>query len=55
MEQLNAAWSEASEDLYKAQQEAAAGPENGASPAGDAPDDAGVKDVDFEVVDEDDK
>jgi molecular chaperone DnaK len=57
MEQLNAAWSEASEDIYKAQQAAAADGgagdgaptgEPGAEPADE------VKDVDFEVVDEDD-
>ncbi len=53
MEQLNTAWSEASEDIYKAQQETAAGdgaPADGA--AADASTDD-VKDVDFEVVDED--
>jgi molecular chaperone DnaK len=57
MEQLNAAWSEASEDIYKAQQEAAAGDgapagEPGAQPGTEPADE--VKDVDFEVVDEDD-
>jgi molecular chaperone DnaK len=57
MEQLNAAWSEASEDIYKAQQEAAAGDgapagEPGAQPGAEPADE--VKDVDFEVVDEDD-
>ena len=52
MEQLNTAWSEASEDIYKAQQEAAAGDGAPASdPTAEAADD--VKDVDFEVVDED--
>jgi molecular chaperone DnaK len=52
MEQLNAAWSEASEDIYKAQQEAAAG--DGAPPEPGAETGDEVKDVDFEVVDEDD-
>jgi len=57
MEQLNAAWSEASEDIYKAQQEAAAGDgapagEPSAQPGAEPADE--VKDVDFEVVDEDD-
>jgi molecular chaperone DnaK len=53
MEQLNAAWSEASQDLYQAQQAAAeAAPETGgADAAADAGDD--VKDVDYEVVEED--
>jgi len=53
MEQLNTAWSAASEDIYKAQQEATAG--DGAptgEPAAEPADE--VKDVDFEVVDEDD-
>jgi molecular chaperone DnaK len=54
MEQLNTAWSEASEDIYKAQQEAAAGDGAPAEPgAAPEPEDE-VKDVDFEVVDEDD-
>jgi molecular chaperone DnaK len=54
IEQLNAAWSEASEDLYRAQQEEAAAPDG--APAGDGPaGEADVKDVDFEVVDEDEK
>jgi molecular chaperone DnaK len=54
MQQLNEAWNEASQDLYAAQQEAAAGAD-GAAPDGDAGDaepEAEVKDVDFEVVDE---
>lgn len=52
-EQLNAAWSEASEDLYKAQQEQAA--EASAPEAdGGSPDDD-VKDVDFEVVDDEEQ
>ncbi len=54
MEQLNAAWSEASEDLYRAQQEAAA-PENGTPEEATAAGEPDVKDVDFEVVDEEDK
>jgi molecular chaperone DnaK len=51
IEQLNAAWSEASEDLYRAQQEpeAAGGP----PPPGDGAGEPEVKDVDFEVVDGD--
>ena len=55
MEQLNTAWSAASEDLYRAQQESAG---DGAAPeAGDPADptaDAAVEDADFEVVDEGD-
>lgn len=57
MEQLNQAWSAASEDLYKAQAEAsdgeAADPEATANGAASSEDDAGVEDADFEVVDED--
>jgi molecular chaperone DnaK len=58
LEQANQAWNEASEELYKAQQEAAqAGQEGGGSNG--APDgggeEEGVKDVDFEVVDEEDE
>jgi molecular chaperone DnaK len=49
MEQLNAAWNEASEDLYRAQQQEAP-----ATPSGDEGDAARpVRDVDYEVVDED--
>jgi molecular chaperone DnaK len=55
IEQLNAAWSAASEDLYRAQQPEGAGDE---APAGDGASDpggaAGVQDADFEVVDEGD-
>ncbi len=47
MQQLNEAWTEASEDLYKAQQGAAPEGEAAPSPGGEE-----VKDVDFEVVDE---
>ncbi len=48
VEKLNQAWNAASEDLYKAQAEASAA-SNGAEPA----DDGEIKDVDFEVMDED--
>lgn len=57
LEQLNGAWNEASQDLYKAQQEAAeagAGEAAGNGEAAEAGDDA-VKDVDYEVVDEDEE
>ncbi|HET6567434.1 MAG TPA: molecular chaperone DnaK [Rhodothermales bacterium] len=53
MEQLNAAWSEASQDLYNAQQQTASA--NGeAEPEAEAAGEgqSGVKDVDYEVVDE---
>ncbi len=56
MEQLNTAWSDASEDLYAAQQADAAGdgaPADASASDGGAAPDAEVKDVDFEVVDED--
>ena len=54
MEQLNAAWSEASQDLYAAQQ-AEAGAE-GTAPNGEAgPEGDDFKDVDYEVVDEEDE
>jgi molecular chaperone DnaK len=53
IEQLNQAWSEASEDLYRAQQGEAGGePAAGAAP-GDGAGEPEVKDVDFEVVDGD--
>jgi molecular chaperone DnaK len=55
IDQLNAAWSAASEDLYRAQQEEG-GPEaptgDGSAPAEEGQ--AGVQDADFEVVDEGD-
>ena len=58
MEELNAAWTAASQDLYAAQQEGAAGAE-GANPEGDTTADAGgsaesddVEDVEFEEVDD---
>jgi molecular chaperone DnaK len=58
MQQLNEAWNDASQDLYQAQQEAAAAEAEGAS-GGDgaaAEGEAGdVKDVDFEVVDEEEE
>ena len=53
MEQLNAAWSEASQDLYAAQQQSAT---NGATAEGAASEGASeVRDVDYEVVDESDE
>ncbi|MBO6576056.1 MAG: molecular chaperone DnaK [Rhodothermales bacterium] len=57
MQQLNEAWNEASQDLYNAQQEAATAEASGDGAAGEAPDVEAeeVKDVDFEVVDEDEK
>ncbi len=55
-EELNAAWADASQDLYAAQQEAAEAGGDGAPSAEpeDATDDE-VKDVDFEVVDEEEE
>ena len=50
MEQLNTAWSAASEDLYRAQQ---AG-DGSAAPGEATPADGSVQDADFEVVDEGD-
>jgi len=50
MEQLNQAWSAASEDLYKAQQEEAGG-DGATDPTADASPE-GAQDADFEVVDE---
>ena len=52
MEQLNAAWSAASEDLYRAQQESAAPADGDGAPAAAA--DPSVEDADFEVVDDGD-
>ena len=52
MEQLNTAWSAASEDLYRAQQ-ADAG-DGSAAPGEATPADGSVQDADFEVVDEGD-
>ena len=51
LEQLNQAWSEASQELYQAQQEADAGGGDGAP----GEEGEGFKDVDYEVVDEDDE
>ncbi|HLA63040.1 MAG TPA: molecular chaperone DnaK, partial [Rhodothermales bacterium] len=50
MDQLNTAWTDASEELYRAQQADAAPPEDAADGNGQP----GVQDADFEVVDEDD-
>ena len=55
MEKINEAWKNASEELYKAQQESGAGaegasPEDAASENGSAED---VTDVEFEEVDDD--
>ena len=53
LEQLNTAWSAASEDLYKAQQAEAGGAQAGAeAPPNGAPSGDGAEDADFEVVDE---
>ncbi len=54
MEQLNQAWQDASQELYQAQQAAQADAGGDGAPAGESPADE-VKDVDFEVVDEDDE
>ena len=56
LEQLNQAWNAASTEMYQAQQEAATGGDG--APGGEPPpetDDEEIKDVDFEVVDEDDE
>ena len=55
MDQLNEAWAAASEDLQKAYQEAASAEAAGGdgAPTPEGPVDEEVKDVDFEVVDED--
>lgn len=60
MNELNAAWSNASQEIYQAQQEAGAGAEGptaGAEGAGEASaeGDSDVSDVEFEEVDEDKK
>jgi len=55
MQQLNEAWNDASQDLYQAQQAAAAeggSPNAGSEPASDAAEDSEVKDVDYEVVED---
>ena len=57
MDQLNAAWSEASQDLYQAQQAAGDGAETPEPQTADASSEGSqkeVRDVDYEVVDEDD-
>ncbi len=54
MEQLNTAWSEASEDLYKAQQEEAPSENGEATDSTEAAADDNVQDADFEVVEESD-
>jgi molecular chaperone DnaK len=52
MQQLNEAWNEASQDLYAAQQAAAQGAPG--EPSGEGEDASGeVRDVDYEVVDDD--
>jgi molecular chaperone DnaK len=53
LETLNAAWSAASEDMYKASQEAGAGEAPGAGADGNANGQPEVTDVDFEEVKED--
>ncbi len=56
--QLNEAWSEASQELYQAQQDAAAGEaeaSNGAAGAEADAEEGDFKDVDYEVVDEDEE
>ena len=50
--QLNQAWNEASQDLYRAQQAAGAQTSDGASAQADS---GGVREADYEVIDEDDK
>ncbi|HUF10743.1 MAG TPA: molecular chaperone DnaK, partial [Rhodothermales bacterium] len=53
IEQLNQTWQAASEDLYKAQQEAAS--DTGEPTAGEPTPESDVHDVDYEVVEDDDK
>ncbi len=55
MEQLNRAWQAASEELYRAQQEAAGGGAESQAQDQTASDDGDIKDVEYEVVDDDDK
>lgn len=52
MQQLNEAWSDASQDLYAAQQATGDAETNGEATASDDGDDEEVTDVDYEVVDE---
>ncbi len=54
-EQLNQAWADASQDLYQAQQQQAAPPEADGEPAASEPTNGEVRDVDYEVVDEDEQ
>ena len=53
-DQLNAAWSEASEDLYKAMNAQGGDADANGQPAAEASDNGPVTDADFEVVDEGD-
>ncbi|MEX1187754.1 MAG: molecular chaperone DnaK [Bacteroidia bacterium] len=53
LETLNAAWTAASEDMYKASQESDAGEAPGAGPEANADGQAEVTDVDFEEVKDD--
>ena len=53
MEQINTAWTAASEEMYKDSQEAGANPTNGAETSENTADD--VTDVEFEEVNDDDK
>lgn len=56
MQQLNEAWSEASQDLYQAQQEAEAASGGEGEPSDASDDDADeVKDVDYEVVEDEEE
>ncbi len=58
LEQLNQAWGEAAEDMYKAQQAAAqeeAGADAGAGAGQEEPAGDGSVDADFEVIDEDEE
>ena len=53
MEQINTAWTAASEEMYKASQEAGANPAEGQEKSENSGDD--VTDVDFEEVKDDEK
>ena len=55
MQQLNEAWSDASQDMYKAQQEASGGDGTDAGSPADEGGTDDVKDVDYEVVEDEDK
>ncbi|NQV73809.1 molecular chaperone DnaK [bacterium] len=55
MQQLNEAWNDASQDLYQAQQAAASeggSPDETSEPASESAEDSEVKDVDYEVVED---